>query len=322
MKISVIVPVWNAESCLSRCVDSILAQTHRELELILVDDGSTDASPALCDACAAADARVRVIHKPNGGPSAARNAGLDIACGEWIAFADSDDFMDARQLDYLLGLCTTQDTTMAVCGYELAPMDAAPAAVCAPLRGDACETIDCWRYIERLYTKLQVMYVVPWGKLYARSLFDGLRYPEGVPNEDDCLIHSLAVRAKKIAVSNEPLHTYCINNKGISLSGIPVEKWVRTFPYKEDRLTLLRQNGQYPILYLAQRLFFYTLLLERSRLTSAQTAFRGPLHRRAAKLWLQLAKNPAASRRECLSMLLTLLFPRRICGRKNEDLLI
>lgn len=93
VKISVIVPVYNAEKYLRRCVDSILAQTFTDFELLLVDDGSTDASGAICDEYASADARVRVFHKPNGGVSSARNLGLDNARGEWIAFADADDYL-------------------------------------------------------------------------------------------------------------------------------------------------------------------------------------------------------------------------------------
>lgn len=93
VKISVIVPVYNAEKYLRRCVGSILAQTFTDFELLLVDDGSTDASGAICDEYASADARVRVFHKPNGGVSSARNLGLDNARGEWIAFADADDYL-------------------------------------------------------------------------------------------------------------------------------------------------------------------------------------------------------------------------------------
>ena len=95
-KVSVIVPVYNAEKYLQECVDSILRQTLADLELILVDDGSTDTSPALCDRYAEQDLRVRVIHQANAGSSAARNRGIEVATGEWIAFVDSDDFIDAN----------------------------------------------------------------------------------------------------------------------------------------------------------------------------------------------------------------------------------
>jgi glycosyltransferase EpsJ len=106
--ISVIVPVYQAEAFLDQCVQSMLAQTERDFELLLIDDGSPDNSPALCDAYAARDSRVRVIHKPNGGVSSARNAGLDAAAGKFVVFLDSDDWAEP---DYLSRLLTLQTQT-------------------------------------------------------------------------------------------------------------------------------------------------------------------------------------------------------------------
>lgn len=118
VKISVIVPVYNAEKYLRRCVDSILAQTFTDFELLLVDDGSTDASGKICDEYASADARVRVFHKPNGGVSSARNLGLDNARGEWIAFADSDDYVDCNWLDCMVSPID-KDCDLSCCGFHL-----------------------------------------------------------------------------------------------------------------------------------------------------------------------------------------------------------
>ena len=115
IKISVIVPVYNAEAFLARCVDSILAQTHKELELILVDDGSRDQSASLCDSYAARDSRIIVIHQKNGGPSAARNAGLARVSGEWVAFVDSDDYVDEDLCEYLLGLALRHGADIVQC---------------------------------------------------------------------------------------------------------------------------------------------------------------------------------------------------------------
>lgn len=112
-KISVIIPVYNVAPYLNRCVDSVLSQTFRDFELILVDDGSKDNSGVFCDAYAQADARVRVIHQENSGVSAARNAGLDAASGEWISFIDSDDWVDTDYLSYLYDLATKHNADMA-----------------------------------------------------------------------------------------------------------------------------------------------------------------------------------------------------------------
>ena len=113
--LSVIVPVYNVEAYLPRCVDSILAQSYSNLEVILVDDGAKDASGAICDAYAAKDPRVKVIHKENGGLSSARNAGLDIALGEYIAFVDSDDWIEPDAYQHLLEVMERYDVRL-VCG--------------------------------------------------------------------------------------------------------------------------------------------------------------------------------------------------------------
>lgn len=121
-KISVIVPVYNTEKYLRRCVDSILAQTFTDFELLLIDDGSTDTSGAICDEYASADSRVRVFHKPNGGVSSARNLGLDNAQGEWIAFADSDDYVEHDWLSSMVSLIHA-DCDLVCCGFQIHKAD-------------------------------------------------------------------------------------------------------------------------------------------------------------------------------------------------------
>lgn len=116
--VSIIVPVYNVEKYLRRCVDSILAQTFTDFELILVDDGSPDNCPAICDEYAEKDSRVRVIHKENGGVSAARNSGLEISCGEYIAFCDSDDYWDIDFLSELLSCMKTNNADVVVSGCK------------------------------------------------------------------------------------------------------------------------------------------------------------------------------------------------------------
>ena len=117
-KVSVIVPVYNAEKYLQECVDSILRQTLADIELILVDDGSADNSPVLCDRYAAQDLRVRVIHQANAGLSVARNKGIEVSTGEWVAFVDSDDFIDANMYRTMIVAAEAESAQLAVCtGY-------------------------------------------------------------------------------------------------------------------------------------------------------------------------------------------------------------
>lgn len=115
--ISVIVPVYNAEKYLPKCLDSILAQTYKKLEIILVDDGSTDNSGKICDEYALKDSRIKIIHKQNGGVSSARNVALSVAKGEYIGFVDSDDYIENDMYEYLFGLCEKYKTKISVCNF-------------------------------------------------------------------------------------------------------------------------------------------------------------------------------------------------------------
>ena len=116
--ISVIVPVYNVEKYLRQCLDSVLAQTYRELEIILVDDGSTDGSGAICDEYATRDSRIKVVHQQNGGLSSARNAGLDLATGEYVAFVDSDDYIHETMLELLYQALVENNADTVICNFE------------------------------------------------------------------------------------------------------------------------------------------------------------------------------------------------------------
>lgn len=117
IKLSIIIPVFNVEKYVQTCLDSVIEQSFRDFEVIVVDDGSTDGSPAICDAAAKQDGRICVIHQQNGGLSAARNAGLDIARGEWIGFLDSDDFIMPDMYEKLMDAAEKARADIAVCNY-------------------------------------------------------------------------------------------------------------------------------------------------------------------------------------------------------------
>lgn len=163
-KISVIVPVYNAEKWLRRCVDSILAQTYTDFELLLVDDGSTDSSGAICDEYAALDARIRPFHKPNGGVSSARNLGLDNARGEWIAFCDADDYDDNKCLESLYS-ATKNDCDLVSCGYHWYKKD--------KTSGDFVPDQFIGNNKEYLQTVLNdEMFGALWNKLFRKLIID------------------------------------------------------------------------------------------------------------------------------------------------------
>lgn len=203
VKISVIVPVYNAETYLRRCVDSILAQTFTDFELLLVDDGSTDASGKICDEYASADARVRVFHKPNGGVSSARNLGLDNARGEWIAFADSDDYVDCNWLDSMAP-STDKDCDLSCCGFHLHNgTDVAVTNKGINFRGSNADLVDKLSQIG--------MIGVLWNKLFRRSIIieNGLRLDERfIYREDEEFFFRYLVFCKECTSAETPTYHY------------------------------------------------------------------------------------------------------------------
>ena len=202
-EISVIVPVYRVEKYLNDCIDSILAQTFADFELILVDDGSPDSCPALCDAAAAKDSRIRVIHQKNRGLSGARNAGLDAAEGEWIAFVDSDDMLLPQALEKAHS--TAEKTGADVVLYGFAFTDE---------NGKVYEGWDTTQYDEvipqqEIYNRLVIgMYQSMCNKLFRRELFDGLRLPEGKKFEDTYTAPRIYERVQKMASIPESLYQY------------------------------------------------------------------------------------------------------------------
>lgn len=201
--ISVIVPVYNVGKYLVRCVDSILAQTFTDLEIILVDDGSTDNSGVLCDAYTARDKRIRVVHKTNGGAGSARNMGLQMARGEYIGFIDGDDYIDIDMYEYLYNNIVKEKADVAMCElyhcYQGKSIEKHPCTYYKVT--DAVGAIHC-------VLESKITSVTPVNKLYRRSLFSQLRFREGVTAEDAFLMVDLLEKCERVVISNEQKYYY------------------------------------------------------------------------------------------------------------------
>lgn len=209
-EISVIVPVYKVEPYIHKCVDSILAQTFTDYELILVDDGSPDTCGNICDEYAQKDARIHVIHKENGGLSDARNAGMKIASGEYVIFIDSDDYIDADMLSYLYENLKKADADMATCGiYEvyadrIEKQEEEPDFVCS---GE-----EAFRCILRGHTIRGEI----WNKLIKRSCISDLEFPKGKLYEDIFYTVDMMQRIKKVAVGTKPKYYYLHRSDSIT----------------------------------------------------------------------------------------------------------
>ena len=202
--ISVIVPVFNVEAYLNKCISSIVNQTYSNLEIILVDDGSPDNCPAICDAWATKDNRIKVIHKKNGGLSDARNAGMAIAVGELLGFVDSDDWIEPDMYQLLYENLVGNDCDMSACGVQMDWEDGTPSRMltkdgtCVLGSEDAMRAI-----IEESWLKQPV-----WYKLYKTTLVKDILFPVGKYHEDVFWSYQAVGRANKMCVFDQPCYHY------------------------------------------------------------------------------------------------------------------
>lgn len=206
--ISVIVPVYNVEKYLKKCVNSILVQTYPNIEIILVDDGSTDDSGAICDSIALVDKRIRVIHKENGGLSDARNSGISIASGKYITFVDSDDRISPDMISILHEVIISTKSDFSQCQYyfeyengKIEENYNEQPALCVLEKDSLIESFAKSGPIG--------LTVVAWGKLYKRELFTTIKYPKGKFHEDIITMCDLILGpVSSVAVIKQPLYYY------------------------------------------------------------------------------------------------------------------
>lgn len=218
--ISVIVPVYKAEPFLRRCVDSILKQSYTNLEIILVDDGSPDGCGGICDTYVAQDSRVRVIHQENRGVSAARNAGIDVARGQYFGFVDSDDWIEPTMYAELYQAIRDSNADLSVCDFGWISEDGEALEKQPNLRR---ETVGREEVLRR-YAGGDGRLVVPWNKLYKRSLFDEIRYPPGKLHEDEFVTHKLLDRCSLVSIIPGRLYNHIQTENSITRSPFSVKR--------------------------------------------------------------------------------------------------
>ncbi|MBR0445881.1 MAG: glycosyltransferase family 2 protein [Oscillospiraceae bacterium] len=232
--ISVIVPVYNVEPYLDKCIQSICTQSYQNLEIILSDDGSTDSSGIICDAWAEKDIRIRVTHKENGGLSDARNAGIDIATGDWYVFVDSDDFLAEDAIESMYAVAKTYNCQMAVCNmlriYEDGEMEAfyCPVTELTVLQGN-----------ERFETLKQPSVC---NKLFRADLFGEVRFPKGKFYEDTFVYHILAHRADGIALTGRVGYYYLSRRNSILGRQVYTDRYFDRIEAVYRRMSYLIEN--------------------------------------------------------------------------------
>lgn len=218
--ISVVVPIYNVEQYLERCVNSILQQTYQNLEIILVDDGSPDNSGAICDSYSFLDQRIKVIHRRNGGLSDARNVGLDMASGEFIAFVDSDDTIMPEMIEKLFQRIDIDQSDMSFCGYRQVNQDGdILSEVVLP-----DNVLTGFEALKSSYEDIGVLYTLAWNKLYKKHLFQGIRFPVGKYHEDEFTTYKIIDQCVKISIVREALYLYYQRDNSIMQEDYSVKR--------------------------------------------------------------------------------------------------
>jgi glycosyltransferase involved in cell wall biosynthesis len=206
--VSVIIPVYKVEKFLARCIDSVLNQTYKNLEIILVNDGSPDNSLAICRKYAKSDTRIKIIDKKNGGLSSARNAGLDLMNGRYVCFVDSDDVIVPDFVETLYNLSLKYNSLLVQCECE----HVYPTTVIQ----DAKHILDYKKTAQEIFlSKSREFSVRAWDKFYHESLFSDLRFPEGIIYEDDVVAYKILYKAREIVITSRRLYYYYQTNDSI-----------------------------------------------------------------------------------------------------------
>lgn len=255
--ISVIMPIYKVEPYLRRAVDSVLNQTYKNIQVILVNDGSPDDCSLICDEYARKDSRVMVIHKENGGLSDARNAGLLEVKGEYVAFVDSDDYLTADFLEILYQACITTNSDISICQYKEVSGEELESSY--QYFSDIPEkNITAYNRKELLcnlydyYHKDSTYFVVAWNKLYKKSLWDGITYPLGRIHEDEATTYKIFDRAEKGIYISVPLYGYFQAPGSITRTQFSLKRldWMTAM---KERIEFFEERGETECLSYAYR---------------------------------------------------------------------
>lgn len=210
--VSIVLPIYNVEKYLKKCIDSVVSQTYKNTQIILVDDGSTDSSSQICDEYKLIDKRIKVIHKKNGGLSSARNAGIDNSNGEFIAFIDSDDFISNNFISELLNLILKYDADIAECDIEkVEEKDSSLFQFCNEDSSEPIKVLDNCQALTRIHDDdfyICLRSVIASNKLYRKSLFDTIKYPLNKLHEDEFTTYKLFYASRRVVFSNKKMYAY------------------------------------------------------------------------------------------------------------------
>lgn len=269
-EISIIVPVYNLENYLPKCIDSILAQTFSKFELILINDGSTDNSGEICDKYAINDSRIKVVHKDNGGVASSRNTGLEIAEGKYIGFVDNDDYINEHMFETLYNNAIIHSADIVICDY-IDVNEGEYQDTSISHSNYNTEHYSNIKALNELYTNNNVTFLVPWNKLYKKSVFEDIKYKEGISCDDETVAHKIFYESKKITYIHVALYYYVKRIGSITNTQFNIKKFEGVYVLKE-RERYFREKGEVDLHQKALRsyagIFFYCYYRARAELSN------------------------------------------------------
>lgn len=247
-KISIIVPVYNVERYLDKCISSILEQSFTDFELIIVNDGSKDNSGRICDEYKDSDLRIKVIHQENRGLSVARNVGIEIARGKYITFIDSDDFIHPNMLEILYNNILQNKADISICDYHLVYEG---KEVSQKFGDNKIRVYNNIEGVKKIIEKSEASMIIACSKLYRRSLFDNIRYPVGKYHEDEFVTYKLLYKSTKIVVTDAKLYYYLKRSNSITGSNYSIKR-LEKLEALEDAIIFFKNENNKELTYLAE----------------------------------------------------------------------
>lgn len=290
--ISIIIPVYNVEKYLKQCLTSIIQQDYSKLEIILVDDGSTDDSLVICNEFRGKDKRIKVYHKENGGISSARNLGINKACGDYYSFVDSDDCVAKNYISYLLEKIKTTNSDIAICNYKVVEENWCLYDV---------DILDQAEEEEEIYTGQQIIsrrfsnkagyYTISCNKLYRAELFRKLRFVEGRCHEDEFMVRPLFEQCKKVVCCNKQLYFYR-KRKGSVMDNALCDKCINDFlTCYENEIEYCRRNNNFSRSNMYKKEFCFSYVMDYQYLSKETKKYRDGQYRKYAISLLKYTKS-------------------------------
>lgn len=299
--VSVIVPIYKVEPFIHKCVDSIVSQTYRNLDIILVDDGSPDNCGIIADQYANSDSRITVIHKENGGLSDARNAGLKIAKGDFIVFVDSDDYINENYVDKMLSLCIENAADIAVCSHSFYDeIGNLWGNEVGKKKIQILDGVEASKII--LYQKGYD--VSAWGKIYKKSVFANLFFPKGLNFEDIPTTYQAFMKSNKVIFTNEKFYYYQIRANSIETEKFNYKK---LDGIKTGEILINEVEKKYPQILSAARSRYFAINMHILAQIDSNIPEKEQIQNNIKKVQKYLLFDPNASIRVRIASLLTIL---------------